>query len=214
MEQGSGRVMLVVPLAIERAGLRTIIESSSLHQVVAEASSGNAAVQMAAETEPDIAVVDDSVPDTTGLGLARMLKRNYPRTSILFYCDCTTEELILHAMREGVRGFVLKTAAAPHLVPALDALSDHRPYWDDAVDEEVFARLMGGPPVPPDNLTPRERQVMHFVARGLSTRVIAYLLDVSPATIRRCRTALRRKLRLRNATDIVSYALEHRIIEA
>lgn len=169
---------------------------------------------MAAETEPDIAVIDYSVPDTTGLGLAHMLTRNRPRTSILLYCDYTSEELIVHAMREGVRGFVLKSAAERHLVPALDALSDHRPYWDNAVDEEVFARLMGGPRVSPDGLTQRERQVVHLVAQGFGTKVIAYLLDVSPATIRSFRTALRRKLRLRNTADIVRYALEHGVVDA
>lgn len=149
VEEGSGRVMLVVPFAIERAGLRTIIESSSLHQVVAEAAVGDRALQLAAETKPDIAVIDYSVPEITGLGLAHMLARNHPQMSILLYCDNTTEELIVHAIGEGVRGFVLKSDAGRHLVPALDALSDHRPYWDDAVDEEVFTRLMGGPPVPP-----------------------------------------------------------------
>jgi DNA-binding NarL/FixJ family response regulator len=206
--------MLVVPFGVERAGLRSIIESSSLHEVVAEACLGQTALEMAAETEPDIAVVDYTIPDTTGLVLSHMLTRDDPHMSILLYCNATTEELIIQALRVGVRAFVLKSEAARHLVPALDALSDHRPYWDDAVDEEVFTRLMGGPPRPPDDLSRREAQVMHLVAKGYSTKDISGVLKIGAKAVENCRMSLRRKLRLRTAADMARYAIEHGIIDA
>ena len=68
---------------------------------------------------------------------------------ILLYSDRVSEDWIDDALREGVRGFVLKDGIDRHLIPALDALSDHRPYWNEAIDEELFTRMMGGPPLPP-----------------------------------------------------------------
>ena len=214
MEEGRARVMLAITFEVERAGLRSIIESSSRHQVVAEACLGQTALKMIAPSSPDIAVIDYSLPDVLGLGLAHALKRHHPSMSILLYCDATTENLIVHALREGVRGFVLKSGAERHLIPALDALSDHRPYWNEAVEEGVFTRLMGGPPAPPDGLTYREREVMHLVATGHSTKVIAHLLGVSSKTVESFRSTLRRKLRLRSTADIVRYAIEQGVIDA
>ena len=143
-----------------------------------------------------------------------MLTRKHPHISILLYCDSTNEELVIGALRAGVRGFVLKSLASSHLVPALDALSDHRPYWDDAIEDELFDRIMGGPPRGPDCLTPRESQVMALLANSCSTKTIAFVLDITPKTVETFRTSLRRKLRLRSTADIVRYAIDHGIIEA
>jgi len=206
--------MLVVPFPVERAGLRSIIESSSRHSVVAEETLGESAVRVASQVAPDVAVIDYAISDTTGLGLAGMLTRKHPHISILLYCDSTNEELVIGALRAGVRGFVLKSLASSHLVPALDALSDHRPYWDDAIEDELFDRIMGGPPRGPDCLTPRESQVMALLANSCSTKTIAFVLDITPKTVETFRTSLRRKLRLRSTADIVRYAIDHGIIEA
>ena len=108
---------------------------------------------------------------------------------------------------------MLKSGIDRHLIPALDALSDHRPYWNEAVNEELFERLIGGPPLSPDAMTHRERQVVNLVANGLSNKEIAHRLNLSHKTIESFRTNLRRKFRLRTTADIVRYAMKHEVIQ-
>jgi DNA-binding NarL/FixJ family response regulator len=206
------RVMLVVPNSVERSGLSDMIGSCPRYKVAAEASLAETALDMAAETKPDIAVVEYGLLDATGLALAHRLAHEHPSIEILLYAHCISEEWIADALREGVRGFVLKSGIDRHLIPALDALSDHRPYWDEAVNEELFERLIGGPPLSPDAMTQRERQVVNLVAQGLSNKEMAHRLNLSHKTIESFRTNLRRKFRLRNTADIVRYAVEHEII--
>jgi DNA-binding NarL/FixJ family response regulator len=207
------RVMLVVANSVEHLGLSEIIEGCPRYRVVAEAVLAQTALSMAAETKPDIAIVEYGLFDATGLELAHRLAHDHPNIQILLYAHLISDEWIADALREGVRGFVLKSGIDRHLIPALDALSDHRPYWNEAVNEELFERLIGGPPLSPDALTQRERQVVHLVAQGLSNKEIAHRLNLSHKTIESFRTALRRKFRLRNTAEIVRYALRHEIIQ-
>lgn len=213
MTVAGGRVMLVVPHSLERSGLRDIIESCPRYKIAAEAVLAQTAIDMAAETKPDIAVVEYGLLDATGIELAHRLAHYHPRMEILLYAHRISEEWVADALREGVRGFVLKSGIDRHLIPALDALSDHRPYWDEAVDEELFARLIGGQPLSPDAMTRRERQVVNLVAQGLSNKEIARRLNLSHETIESFRTNLRRKFRLRTTADIVRYAIKHEVIQ-
>jgi DNA-binding NarL/FixJ family response regulator len=206
-------VMLVVPNSVERSGIREIIESCPRYEVAAEAILAETALGMAAETKPDIVVVEYGLVDATGIGLAHRLVHYHPNIEILLYAHVVSEEWIADALREGARGFVLKSGVDRHLIPALDALSDHRPYWNEAVDEKLFERLIGGPPRAPDAMTERERQVVDLVAQGLSNKEIAHRLNLSHKSIETFRTALRRKFRLRNTADIVRYAVKHEIIQ-
>ena len=183
MAKSSGRVMLVVPNYVERMGLREVIESCPRYQLVAEACLAQTALDMATETKPDIAVVEYWLTDATGLVLSHKLTHDHPRMGVLLYSDRISDEWIADALREGVRGFVTKDGIARHLVPALDALFDHRPYWDEAVDEKLFTRLIGGPPSPPNGLTNREWQVVHLVTQGLSNKQIANVLDIPTETV-------------------------------
>ena len=213
MTIAGGRVMLVVPNNVERSGLRHIIESCPGYKIAAEAVLAQTALEMAAETKPDIAVVEYGLLDATGIGLAHRLAHSHPNMEILLYAHVISEEWIAEALRQGVRGFVLKSGVDRHLIPALDALSDHRPYWDEAVDEELFERMIGGPPRSPDAMTQRERQVVNLVTQGLSNKEMAHRLNLSSKTIESFRTALRRKFRLRTTADIVRYAMKHEIIQ-
>ena len=149
MAESIGRVMLVVRNAVERLGLRDIIERCPRYKVVAQADLAETALGMASVDTPDIAVVEYGLFDATGIDLSHRLTHCHPHMGIMLYADHIGEQWIDDALREGVRGFVLKNSVDRHLIPALDALSDRRPYWSEAIDEELFARMMGGPPLPP-----------------------------------------------------------------
>jgi DNA-binding NarL/FixJ family response regulator len=205
----SGRVMVVVRNPVERLGLRNMIEGCARYNVVAETYLAQPALALASVESPDIAIVEYGLFDATGIDLSHRLTHDHPGMGILLYADRVSEEWIDDALREGVRGFVLKDGINRHLIPALDALSDHRPYWNEAIDEELFARMMGGSPLPPNCMTQREKQVVHLVAQGLANKEIAHRLNISAKTVESFRMALRRKYRLRNTADIVRYAVRN-----
>jgi len=197
----SGRVMLVIPCDIERRGLRLLVEQSARYEVVGETANGQAALVLAIEAAPQIAVIEHTLPDMTGLGLSHLLTHFCPRIEVLLHSNRLSEDGVIEALREGVRGFILKSSAEQHLTAALDALSEHRPYWEGAIEEEVFTRLVGGPPRTSNGLSARERQVIQLVAEGHSTKAMAHMLNVSAKTIETYRIALRRKLRVRTVAE-------------
>ena len=213
MDVCKNRVLIVIPRDIERRGLRLLVEQSARYEVVGEAVNGQTALVQALEAAPSIAILDHSLPDMTGLGLSHLLTHFSPRIEVLLYTTHLTEDGVIEALREGVRGFLLKSSAEQHLTAALDALSEHRPYWEGAIEEEVFARLVGGPPRTSNGLSARERQVIQLVAEGHSTKEIAFMLNVTAKTVETYRLTLRRKLRLRTVADLIRYAIDHEIIE-
>jgi DNA-binding NarL/FixJ family response regulator len=168
---------------------------------------------LALEAAPHIAIIEYSLPDMTGLGLSHLLSHFRPRIEVLLHTTRLSEDGVIEALREGVRGFLLRSSTERHLTAALDALSEHRPYWEGAIEEEVFTRLVGGPPRTSNGLTARERQVIQLIAEGHSTKEMALMLNVTGKTIETYRIALRRKLRVRTVADLVRYAINHKIIE-
>jgi two-component system, NarL family, nitrate/nitrite response regulator NarL len=202
------RVLLVVPSEVERAGLRLMIEAEGADDVIAEAANGQAALALAEKLEPEVAIIDAALADVPALGLVHFLSARCPGTQALFYTATCTKDWACAALREGVRAFVLKSKAGTHLGPALRALSDRRPYWIDAVDDETFDQLLQqGVRPTPSSLTSRELQVLEMAAQDKSSKEIARTLGLSFRTVEQHRTQLRRRLGIRNQADLVRYVL-------
>ena len=206
-------VMLVVPTSIERAGLRAFLEEAGGTRVVAEASEGSEALRLAQDTEPDVAIIDSWLPDTTALGLVHFMRLKLLRTQALIYMDSCQRDFIVNAVREGVRAFVLKSKANKHLRRALEALAAGRPYWEGAVDGTILDELLeSGPRPSPSKLSSREWQVLQLVAQGRSDKQVAYALGLSTKTVVSHRSKLRRKLGFRSKADLFRYAALERVV--
>lgn len=209
------RIMIVDDHDAVRRGLRSLIETRPNYQVVAEAPTGRAALAMAKELEPDIAILDYSLPELNGLDLSHQLKRAYPRLEILIYTMHDQEEVIIEVLRAGVRGFVLKSDTERHLIAALDALSIHRPYFSGAVSETLLDKFLESKPRPSaSSLTHREREIVQLIAEGRINKEIAQLLNISVKTVETHRASAMHKLRLRTTADLVRYAIRNSIIQA
>ena len=205
--QSGLRVLVAVPCEIERAGLCLFVADAGF-EVVAEASDGHGAVELAEECDPDVAVVDSSMPDLPALGLVHFLTRKCPGLQVLLYTDRCSRDWMDVALREGVRAFVLKTRVHKHLAPALRALADHRPYCEEAVDDVLLDDLLESGPHPATmELTSREWQVLQMAVEERSTKEMAQALGVSPKTIESFRTQVRRKLGFRTRADLIRYSL-------
>jgi DNA-binding NarL/FixJ family response regulator len=200
------RVLLVVPSEVERAGLRLIIESEVACDVIAEAADGAAALALAEELEPDIAIIDSALADVPALGLVHFLDARCPGTQALLYTDACGKDWTCAAVGEGVRGFVLKSQVGEHLAPAVRALSDRHPYWIGAVDDEALDEMLERRSGPfPDTLSDCEWEVMKMAAEEKSSKEMAKALGLSFETVESYRRQLRRRLGLRNQADLIRY---------
>ena len=161
------RIIIVDDHDAVRRGVRQLLETKPYYQVVGEAPDGRAALELARETRPDIAILDYSIPELNGFDLAHALKREFPRIEILVYTMHDREEIIMDVLRAGVRGFVLKSDTEKHLLAALDALSIHRSYFSGAISDALLNQFLESKPASlASSLTHREREVVQQVAEG------------------------------------------------
>ena len=201
------RIMIVDDHDAVRRGVRNLVETKPYYQVVGEAANGRDALELARDTNPDIAILDYSLPELNGLDLAHSLKKNHPRMEILLYTMHDREEVIMEVLRAGVRGFVLKSDAERHLIAALDALSIHRPYFSGAISETLLDKFLESKPQPcASSLTHREREVVQQIAEGRINKEIAQELSISVKMVETHRENIKRKLSLKNSTELVQRA--------
>ena len=208
-------VMIVDDHDAVRRGVRSVVETAPCYEIVGEASNGRQALDLAKDKQPDIAIIDYSLPELNGLDLAHGMKKVAPRTEILLFTMHDREELIMEVLRAGVRGFVLKSDAEKHLLAALDALSLRRPYFSGAVSETLLDRFLGAKPEPTaSSLTHREREVVQLIAEGRINKEIAHKLEISVKTVETHRASAMHKLKLRTTADLVRYAVRNGIVQA
>ena len=197
-----------------RRGIRALIESHPNFSVVAEAGTGSAAIEEARRTQPDIAIVDYSLPELNGLDLTLALKRELPRLEILIYTMHSRDDIITGILKAGARGYVMKSDSEDHLLAALDALAVRRPYFSGAVSEALLEQfLQTNRHINAGILTHREREIVQLIAEGKINKQIAGKLDISVKTVETHRASAMRKLNLKTTADLVRYAVRNSIIE-
>jgi DNA-binding NarL/FixJ family response regulator len=208
------RVLLADDQALVRGGFRLILEAEPDIDVVAEAGDGEEAIACALETKPDVALMDIRMPKLDGIQATRQLLAQLDTTRVLILTTFDLDEYVVDAFRAGASGFVLKTAPPHQLVAAVrtihegDALlapaSTRRLIEQFAHPHHETAAL--------DELTARERDVLHLLARGLTNAEIADELVVEPSTIKSHVASLLAKLGVRDRIQAVVFAYEHGIV--
>lgn len=214
MSSSNRRVLIADDHDVVRRGVRTLLETRGNIHLVGEASNGRAAMELARSTQPDIAVIDYSLPELNGLDLTLALKHEVPRIEILLYTMHDQEELILDVLRAGARGFVMKSDTEKHFMAAIDALSVHRPYFSGAISETLLERFLDSSPSCQATLTHREREVVQLVAEGKINKEIGHMLSISVKTVETHRAASMHKLKLRTTAELVRYAVRNNIVQA
>src|SRR5881275_488183 len=204
------RVVLADDHVVLRQGVRALLERHGF-AVVAEASDGRAAVEVARELEPDVAVLDIMMPLLNGIDAAGQIVAACPNTQVVMLTALEQERLVTDAVRAGVRGFVLKTQAGEDLALAIEQVSRGGFYVGAGVSQAVVeacrAAAAGG------RLTSRERQVVQLVAEGKSTKQVAALLAITPKTAEFHRTRVMKKLNVHDVAGLVRYAIREGLIQ-
>lgn len=179
-------VLLVDDHPLLRDGVRGALERDPQLAVVAEAGTVAECVPAAAEHQPDVVLLDLSLPDGSGLTALPALHDVAPDAAVLVLTSSGDQETVRAALRAGARGYVVKGAAGDQLVAAVRAAARGQLVLDPEVADAVLAPLRTGPPPtePFPELSPREREVLALLARGHGTDAIARALFLSPKTVR------------------------------
>jgi DNA-binding NarL/FixJ family response regulator len=214
-------VLLADDHTIVREGVRLCLEAMGDIEVVAEAEDGQAAVQLASQLRPDVAVVDLTMPRLNGVEAIRQIKRDVPSTEVVVLSVHDSEAYVVQALRAGAAGYVLKRNAATELAAAIRAAHDGQAYLHPSIARRVIddylSRIHGSEDAvtePHERLTPREREVLQLAAEGHSTRAIAGLLCLSTKTVEHHRASVMTKLGLRGQTELVKYAIRAGLVES
>ncbi len=207
------RILLADDHEMVRKGLRSTIEGHRGWEICGEARTGREAVAKSRELRPDIVVMDFAMPELNGIEATRQIRAAVPRTEVLILSMHESERLVHEMLVAGARGYILKTDAGEFLVAALQALSEHKPYFTPKVGTLVLKGYLNPETRESPELTPREREIIQLIAEGKATKEIAETLGISNKTAETHRTNLMRKLDLHSTADVVRYALRNEIVQ-
>jgi DNA-binding NarL/FixJ family response regulator len=203
--------------AVVRAGLRTLLESRPRWQVCAEAADGRDAVEKAAKHKPQIAILDIGMPLLNGVEATRQIRKASPATEILILTMHESDDLVQQVVEAGARGYILKDEADRVLLDAVQALSQHKPFFSARVTEAavtaIIADASDSAKSSRSRLTPREREILQLLAEGKSNKEVASLLNISVNTAEAHRANIMLKLDFHSLAELVMYAIRNNIIQ-
>jgi DNA-binding NarL/FixJ family response regulator len=209
------RILLADDHEIVREGVRALVQTHPGWIICGDACNGREAVNMAAELKPDIIIMDIGMPELNGLDATRQIRKALPEVEVLIFTANETEDIVRQVFQSGARGYLLKTEANKHLIPAVEMLCKHRTYFSSKVSEMIFSSFLTGPAGTSDGaLTPRERETVQLIAEGKSNKEIADIFGISVKTVETHRAAIMRKLKLDSMASLVRYAVRNGIVEA
>ena len=209
------RVLLVDDDDLMRAGLRSVLSSDETIEVVGEAGDGLAAVDRVRELRPDVVLMDVRMPNLDGISATRDVLAARPEAKVVILTTFEEDDYIFGALSAGASGFLLKRTKPEELIAAIHTVAAGESLLSPSVTSRVIAR-MARQPAPDttrdarfDELTPRERQVLELVARGLSNAEIAATLVIEESTVKTHTKRILAKLGIRDRVQAVIYAYEH-----
>jgi DNA-binding NarL/FixJ family response regulator len=203
------RLLLVDDHQVVREGLRSLLGSNTRFEVVGEAADGIAAINAASTLQPDVVVMDVSMPGLNGVQVMRRLKEDLPHAKTVALTVHEEGGYVRSLMDAGASGYVLKRSAATELLRAIEVIADGGTYLDSSITGQLVHRLGRRAPLGPSAaLSEREREVVRYVAHGYSNKEIAQKLDVSVKTVETYRYRATEKLGLRSRADLVRYAID------
>jgi len=214
------QILIIDDHPLFREGLKRIIENSPRYEVVGEAGTGRLGLQIAKKLKPDIALVDVSLPDQSGIELTRDILKFSSETRILIVSMHSKVDYIVSAFQIGASGYLVKESAADMLLQGIDHVLKGDYFMDTKVSQKVVRKLVGIPKQNTivaadsyDALTPREQEIMVLLADGMSTKQIADKLFISPKTAENHRSNIMRKLEVHNTIELVRYAAKIGLID-
>ncbi len=208
------RVLLVDDHAVVRAGYRMLLKNSSDIEVIAEAVNGETACKYYADLQPDVVVMDLSLPGIGGLEAIRRIIARDPAAKVLVFSMYEDTIFIEQALQAGAQGYMTKSGAPEALIEAVRALAAGKTYLDDTIAERLAFHKMRGKDAPFSQLSTREFEIFCLLAEGHSTSEIGKRLSLSYKTVANYSTQIKSKLEVNSIAEIARLAIRHHIVSA
>jgi len=205
------RVMLVDDHTMVRRGLATFLKIFDDLQLAGEAESGQAAIRLCAEIQPDVILMDMVMPDMDGAAATRLIRQQFPQVQVIALTSFKEGDLVKNALEAGAIGYLLKDVSADELVEAIRAAHAGRATLSPEA-AQALVETTNQLPAPGLDLTEREREVLALMVEGLNNTQIAGRLTVSPSTIKSHVSNILSKLGVASRTEAVTLALRNRIV--
>ncbi|HPD61251.1 MAG TPA: response regulator transcription factor [Thermodesulfobacteriota bacterium] len=212
------RLIIVDDHTIVRKGLRTLLSQNPHFDIIGEGADGLEAIRLVQQLNPDLVLIDISMPKMDGTMAIKEIKREAPKTRILVLTMYNTEDNILAALRGGADGYLLKEDSHTELLKAIDSVLDGKLYLSPGIlgmvvkgyleTKKSFQPASGW-----ESLSQREKEVLKLIAEGYKSREIANQLYISIKTVEKHRSHLREKLNLHNTSALTKYAIEKGLVE-
>ena len=206
------RIVVADDHTLVRAGLVTLMSRMPDVEIAGEVADGRAALKMVKELQPDIAILDISMPELNGLDAAEKLRHESPKTKVIILSMHANEEYVAQALKAGAAGYLLKDAATTELDMAIRVVAQGQFYLSPSISRQVVDTYLHGGPTGLDLLSPRQREILQLIAEGKSTREIAETLHLSVKTIETHRAQLMERLDIHDVAGLIKYALRKGLI--
>ncbi|MBI5846405.1 MAG: response regulator transcription factor [Nitrospirae bacterium] len=208
------KILIADDHPIVRKGLRQILEEGGIVRKVEEAGSGKEAVEKVRNGSFDVALLDISMPEMSGLEALDEIKKLRPSMPVLILSIYAEEEYAVRALRSGASGYMTKKSAPDELIAAIRKIVRGGRYISPSLADFLASHLTGESDKPlHETLSTREFQVMRMIAAGRSLKEIAYDMSLSPKTISTFRTRILQKMQMQNNADLIQYAIKNKLTD-
>src|SRR6266581_3120432 len=208
------KVLVVDDHPVVRKGLQSCLARHESVKVVGEASDGDEAVRKARELNPDLILMDISMPRMNGLAVTELLRKESPRTKVLVLSVHSNKEYVFRVIQAGAHGYVSKEAPPEELMRAIESVFEGEPFFSEDIARAALNQFVatGGKKEPFAQLTSRERQVLVLIAEGQSNKEIANRLGIGVRTIETHRERIMRRLDIHSVAGLTKFAIANGMV--
>jgi DNA-binding NarL/FixJ family response regulator len=210
------RVLLADDHKLVRAGIRSLLERVPELEVVAEASDGKEALQLVEKHQPQVVLMDLSMPELNGLEATRHLTKVFPDVRVIILSIYSDEEHVYQSLRAGAAGYLMKGAATDELELAVRSVARGETYLSPPVSKPVIMEYIRRTNIglnPREGLSPRQTQILKLIAEGETTKQVALHLAISVKTVETHRSALMKRIGVRDVAGLVRYAVKVGLVD-
>jgi len=206
-------IILVDDHAVVRAGVRRLLEQEPLFDVIGEAESGERAYQLFGELNPDVMVMDLSMPGMGGLEAIRRILMRDEKAKILVLSMHEDLSFANQALKLGAKGYLIKNTLGDDLVKAIEAISQGDIFLSDEIAKKIAISSIDGGQDPINDLSAREFEIFRLLAEGLEVDAIATTLNISSKTVSNYQTMIKQKLNIHTPVELIRYAIKAGVIK-